>query len=261
MIETARVNGIEMSYFRFGKGKDTFVILPGLSFKPVTLFEEALKAGFKEFGEKFTVYLFDCRSNLPDEYSIEDMARDTADVMKCLGLENACIFGASLGGMIAQMIAAEYPGLVKKMVLCSTLSQSCESINNAMEVWTSLAQSGRVYEANELLCRCIYGDAIMKEYGEGLIESGRSITADEGRRFAKLGRTIISFNVKDKIKNIECDVLVVGSEGDKLISPDSIRETASLLNCESYMYGREYGHTVYDEAPDFRPRMLEFLTR
>lgn len=261
MIETARVKGIEMNYFRFGKGKDAFVILPGLSFKPVTPFEEALKEGFREFGERFTVYLFDRRSNLPDEYSIDDMARDTVEVMKSLGLKNVCIFGASLGGMVAQTIAAEYPGFVKKMVICSTLSESCESISNAMEIWTFLAENGRVYEANELMCRCIYGDAVLKEYGEGLIDSGRFITADEGKRFAKLGRTIISFNLKDRIKNIKCDVLVAGSEGDRLVPPDSIRETASLLNCEMYMYGSEYGHAVYDEAPDFRPRMLEFLTR
>lgn len=261
MIETARVNKIEMNYIHFGRGKNIMVILPGLSFMPVTISEKAIEVAFADFTDEYTVYLFDCVTDIPDNYSVNGMAEDTAAVMESLGLENACVFGASLGGMVAQTIALNYPHLIRKMVLASTLSKANETISALMNEWTSLADNGKTYEANELMCRGIYGREIMEKYGKGLIAMGSTIPEENSRRFVKLGRTISKFDVFDRLGEIRCDVLVVGSEGDKVITPESIRETAEVLGCEIYMYGDEYGHAVYDEAPDFRPRMLEFFMR
>ncbi len=42
-------------------------------------------------------------------YSLADMAADGMSVLDTLGVEQAHIVGASMGGMIAQIIAAEYP--------------------------------------------------------------------------------------------------------------------------------------------------------
>jgi pimeloyl-ACP methyl ester carboxylesterase len=45
-------------------------------------------------------------------YSLSDMAADGVGLMDALGIDRAHIVGASMGGMIAQLIAAEYPGRV-----------------------------------------------------------------------------------------------------------------------------------------------------
>ena len=51
--------------------------------------------------DDFTIYLFDRRNELPDSYSIYDMAKDTASAIKALGLKDICLFGASQGGQTA----------------------------------------------------------------------------------------------------------------------------------------------------------------
>jgi pimeloyl-ACP methyl ester carboxylesterase len=55
-------------------------------------------------------------------YSLADMAADTLGVMDALGLQRAHVCGASMGGMIAQHLAAMQPQRVKSLTLMMTTS-------------------------------------------------------------------------------------------------------------------------------------------
>jgi len=52
----------------------------------------------------------------PVPYTLSDMAQDALGLMRELGLEPAHVVGASMGGMIAQTLAAEHPGSVRSLV-------------------------------------------------------------------------------------------------------------------------------------------------
>jgi len=58
---------------------------------------------------------FLARLPLRAPYLIDDMARDTAGLIDALGLARAHVVGASMGGMIAQNLAARYPGKVASL--------------------------------------------------------------------------------------------------------------------------------------------------
>ena len=45
---------------------------------------------------------------------------------------------------------------------------------------------------------------------------------------------------------------------DKVVGKDAQKEIAEKLGCDIYMYGNEYGHAVYDEAPDYIDRIMDF---
>jgi pimeloyl-ACP methyl ester carboxylesterase len=53
-------------------------------------------------------------------YNLTDMAEDTARLIKALKLGKTHLLGASMGGMIAQIVAARYPSLVQRMALMFT---------------------------------------------------------------------------------------------------------------------------------------------
>lgn len=258
MIQTVKVNEIEMDYCSFGTGKDVFVIIPGLSLLPVTPSEIGIKSTFKDFLNHFTVYLFDRRKNAPCGYSIEEMAEDTYYALKKLNIENITLYGASQGGMIAQYIAVNHPKFVSKLILASTVGRVNKTLYDKIEGWVQLAINGSAFELNEKMNRDIFSDNTFSAYKDVLLSPGNRITEENLKQFANIASAILSFDVHDKLHEVKCPSLVIGSEGDAVMTPEGIAELADTLGSESHMFCKEYGHAVYDEAPDFYKRVMEF---
>src|SRR3989442_13679527 len=80
------------------------------------------------FAQEFRTIVFDNRgvgqSDKPDEpYSMAMFADDTASVRDGLGIDQAHVFGISMGGMIPQGFTLSNPHPVKKFTLARTQSE------------------------------------------------------------------------------------------------------------------------------------------
>ena len=76
-------------------------------------------------GRHFRLVLIDNRgsgrSDPPtDSFTVKDMARDVVSVLDAVGAAAAHVLGVSLGGMVAQEVAIEYPDRVSRLVLAAT---------------------------------------------------------------------------------------------------------------------------------------------
>jgi pimeloyl-ACP methyl ester carboxylesterase len=56
----------------------------------------------------------------PGPYTVAELAGDAVAVLDSAGAERARVVGASLGGMVAQLLAAEHPERVERLVLVGT---------------------------------------------------------------------------------------------------------------------------------------------
>jgi pimeloyl-ACP methyl ester carboxylesterase len=65
---------------------------------------------------------------------IEAMAKDAVAFIRALGLEQVDLFGFSMGGMIAQVIAADEPQLVRKLILAGTGPAGGEGITKVTRI-------------------------------------------------------------------------------------------------------------------------------
>lgn len=259
MRDTVRIDSIEMEYCRFGGGGRTMVILPGLSIKSVVAQESALEQGFSLFCDDFTVYVFDRRANPPETYGVTDMAADTARVMDALGLAGCCVFGASQGGMIAQVLAATRPDLVARLVLGSTTACGSDSAARVVDTWETLAREGRAEELVDATVRHLYSPATVAAYGNMIRAGMADITPDELQRFIVLASGTPAFDARPLLARITAKALVIGCFGDKVVGWRASVDLAERLRCALYLYGPEFGHAVYDEAPDYRRRVYDFF--
>ena len=247
-----------MNYLKFGTGDKTLVMLPGLSVKSVLLMGDVVKNAFRAYDKDYTIYLIDRREDVPPVYTVADMARDTAEKMKELGLEDVCLFGASQGGMMAMLIAAWYPELVHKMVLGSTAAKISDLGNSVIGGWVSLAEK-RDGEALYLdFLKKVYPAYLFDQFKDIFIATGKSVTEEEFSRFIIIAKGAVDFDATSELDKIKCPVLVVGSEDDAVLGSAHSYDIARRLGCRIHMY-KDYGHDCYDTAPDFRDRLFKFF--
>lgn len=258
-VKTVSEGEMSMQYISFGSGEKAFVILPGLAVHSVLNSAEAIEEAYKDFTDEYTVYLFDRAMNISDGYTIRDMAADTAKAMKALNIASADIFGASQGGMIGLYLAIDYPELVNKLIIASSLAKPNDTFNAVVDEWVSLAEAKDETALLESFADNIYSEATLAAYRDTLISSNAGITDEEYARFIVLAKACKTFDCYDELSSITCPVLVLGSEGDKVVTAEGSKEIAEVLGCEMYIYDDSYGHGVYDEAPDFKQRCLDFL--
>lgn len=257
-IKTAKTAGFEMDYLKFGSGKRAMVILPGIALSSVLQTAPAIAEAYSQFAEEFTVYLFENRKNIRKGYTVENMAEDAAAAMKEAGIEKACIFGASHGGMVAQCIAFMHPEIVEKLFIASSLSKPNEVFLNNIEKMDKLIKNSTLEEMNHFFFGLVYSDEYLEKYKEAFDFLARMGTKEEVEKFLLLIDSCRNFDISGRISAIKCPVLAVGSEKDKMLTGEATAETAELIGCEYYLY-EGYGHAVYDEAPDYKERIMKFF--
>lgn len=256
-----KVNDIEMEYFSFGSGERAFVILPGVSTKSILQSAKAVQAAYKMFEDKYTVYVFDRRKNMPPNYPVRQMATDTAAVMRYIGINSADIFGASQGGMMALCIAIDAPQLVRSLVLGSTTCVADKAVKVITDRWVALAHSKDRIALTAELIDCMYSVNTIGQYKDVLLHMNDDMSDADIERFIIQTKAIDDFNIYDELAQISGPALVIGAEGDKLLPSEHSRRIAKKLGCELYLYGTEYGHCVYDEAADYGQRIFNFFQK
>lgn len=257
-----RGDGFEMSAGRVGNGKNNYVILPGLSTTEVSPFAGALA---DRYGEDFlkdrSLWLVDRRKEIPEGYTIEQTAEDTVRALESAGVKEFDLFGASMGAMAAVYIAALYPERVKRLVIVSTEGKIKPEEWPVFENWRRLAEEKKSAELTWAFYENVYGEATVKQLRKTGLPADLAYSDRELENFIRSIDSLHSLNAFAQCEKIVCPVYVFGSEGDRVFGTEGVRRLAALTGGELKIYGPEYGHAVYDEAPDFIEAVKESVNR
>lgn len=144
----ARVNGIKIDYRIQGRGEPIVCIMGYSGAKAAWGLQSRV------LSKHFTVLTFDNRGvgksdKPPGPYTTRMMADDTAALMEHVGFRKAHVMGVSMGGMIAQELAINYPEKVSKLVLGCTYAGRRDGSNFAPELLERLG-AGEEYAIEDL---------------------------------------------------------------------------------------------------------------
>ena len=255
------IDGSAMSYVSFGRGGKTLVILPGLSDGLATVKGKALLLAppYQRFFERYTVYMFSRKDALPEDCSIRDMAEDQAKALRSLGVEKAAVMGVSQGGMIAQALAIEYPGLVEKLVLAVTAPRVSALIRENVERWTALAERGDHKNLMIDTAERSYSPAYLKKYRRLYPVLGAVGKPADYSRFLANAGAILSFDVFDELAKISCPTLILAGAEDKIVGVRASCELHEQIPQSELFVYEGLGHAAYEEAEDFNERVFRFL--
>ena len=258
---TLKIGGTEMDYIRFGTGERILVMLPGLGDGLRSVKGTALPMAmmYRVFAGDFTVYAFSRKNVLPGGYTTRDMARDQAEAMERLGIGKADIFGVSMGGMIAQHLAADYPEKVHKLILTVTSARPNPILTESIGEWVSCARRGDHTAFMDSNVRRIYSEAYYRRNKWLVPIMGKLTKPKSYDRFFVQADACLTHDAYERLCRIQAPTLVIGGEKDNTLGGDASREIAAgIPGAELRMYG-QWGHGLYEEARDFNQLVRSYL--
>ena len=254
------VGATEMDYVAFGSGEKRLVVIPGLSDGLATVKGKALLLAppFKKFFKDYTVYMFSRKNEMPEGYSIEDMADDQVTVMHALGIEKACILGVSQGGMISQAIAIRHPEVVEKLILAVTAPNASEVARKVISGWIDVARQGDHVTLMVDTAERMYSKAYLEKNRKLFPLLARVTKPKSYDRFLKNAQAILQFDVREELPKISCPTLILAGEDDKTVGNEAPAQLQSGIAGSRLHVYQGLGHGAYDEAKDFYDRVLDF---
>ena len=260
---TAKIGGTTMDYIRFGTGEKSLIILPGLGDGLQTVKGTALPMAFlyRIFAKQYTVYAFSRKNVLPQGYTTRDMARDQAEAMARLGIGCAEIFGVSMGGMIAQYLAIDYPEKVGKLILTVTSARPNPILAESIGEWASCARAGDHTAFMDSNVRRIYSEAYYRKNKWLVPIMGKLTKPKSYDRFFIQADACLTHNAFAMLHQIQAPTLVIGGEKDMALGGDASREIAAKIPGSELLMYEQWGHGLYEEERDFNRVVMDFLMK
>ena len=256
-----KIGGTEMYYACFGHGKKTLTVLPGLSDGLATVKGKAmlLAGSYRPILDDYTVYMFNRKNDMPEGYSIWDMAHDQAAAFKELGVEKTAVLGVSQGGMIALAMALDHADLVDKLALAVTAPRVNPLITERVVCWIGLAEAG---DHKHLMIDTVensYSPERLKKLRRAYHLIGNISKPKDYQRFLINARAILSFDAFDRLGSATCPTLIIAGEDDKIVGVEASREMHERIPNSTLHIYPGLGHAAYEEAADFYGRIFQFL--
>ena len=250
-----------MDYISFGIGHKHLLMIPGLGEGLTTVKGTAIPMAlmYRKLAKDFRVHVFSRRTEMPDSFTTSDMAEDIYYAMQQLDIPSANIIGVSLGGMIVQHLAINHPEAVEKLILCVTLPYPNPTLVSCLSAWSGMAAYGNF--------KGILIDTALNSYTDSYLRKSLwfyklfagLFRSKHAARFITMADAGIGHTALSGLDRITCPTLIIGGRQDKIVTGEASEQLHRLIpKSERCMY-EDYGHGLYEEAPDFLQRVKEFF--
>jgi pimeloyl-ACP methyl ester carboxylesterase len=263
----AAVNGIRLSYERYGSGEPVVMLAGSASKGNVWILHQvpALTAAGYE------VITVDNRGipptdTCPEGFTLDDMVEDTAGLIKLLGISPCRVVGFSLGAMIALDLLLAYPELVKEAVLMATRGRT-DALRSAMiTAGQEIMANGHSLPPHYLaVMRAVRFLSPATQNNEALVRDWLDIfemsPVDPALAQTQLGLDMIG-NRLDDYRKIRTRSLVISFKDDTICPPHFGREVMECIPSCEYREIGGCGHYGYLEEPGaVNSAIIDFFQR
>jgi len=194
-------------------------------------------------------------------YSLDDMAEDSILILNKLNIDRAHLLGISMGGMIAQIVAANYPERIKTFTLIASSVSTPGPLNGPRrDVRKLLMQrtnnpnasiDERISRTKEIfsLIGIENNDLDTKEFYKKSIESINRAGPDDSGFSRQLMAILASKNRIKKVKSIKTKTLIIHGEKDPLIRVNNAYKANKLIENSDLLIFPQMRHLI--EEPVF----------
>jgi 3-oxoadipate enol-lactonase len=222
------------------------------------------------FGRRYRCFAPDNRGVgrtgvVPGPYSLEQMAHDAVAVLDAEGVSRAHVVGASMGGVIAQIIGVMYPERTRSLVLACTSCRHHQWRREVLQEWAdAVVERGSTAALGDDGLRWLIGPRLRKRFGIWLNILARIVLHADPLGFARQVRAILDTpdELRFELRHVRVPTLVITGSQDALTPIGDAEELAELIPLAQLIELRGAAHGLMVEAPTvFNAAVLDFLDR
>ena len=198
-----------------------------------------------------------------DEMTFESLASSAVAILDDLGAAQATVLGHSMGGMIAQEVAARHPDRVNALVLFATTPAFGGRDESFKEKFLAdrlrpLDEGKTPADIAPQLVGAMFGDATSQAAKD---RAAASMAAVPAAAYRQALTCIVNFNRIAELAGISCPALVLAAENDALAPPRTMTRMAEKIPAAEYICLSGLGHLAnYEDPPAFNQAVSTFLT-
>ncbi len=263
------VNGVKYAYRSFGQKEGTPLVF-FIHF--VATMDDWDPALINPLAEKYPILLLDNKgvggSSGTVPTSVEEMGDDAVTLIQALGYKKINLLGFSIGGFIAQNVAAKHPELVNKLILAGTSPKGGKSITDILQ---HLGQAQQEEPTNPRLSlffpKTESGRAAGLAYTERLKKRKTEMRVPHLNKEAisNQAQAIIRFGTeKDEsfsvIKSIQAATLIVNGDNDTMVATSNSLDFVQHIPHSKLVIWSNAGHgALYQYHEDFVREIEDFV--
>jgi 3-oxoadipate enol-lactonase len=199
----------------------------------------------------------------PEPYSLERMALDVIAVLDQERIERAHVMGASMGGVIAQIIGVLHPHRTRSLVLACTACRHHEWRRELFEEWAQAVDRGGMAALGDEALQWLVGPRLRRRFGIWLNLIARVVLQQPPGTFVAQIQAILDApdELRNELHGIRVPVLVITGSQDSLTPLGDAEELAELIPHARLEVISGAAHGLMAEAPNgFNEAVLRFLT-
>jgi 3-oxoadipate enol-lactonase len=191
-------------------------------------------------------------------YCLDDLVIDTTGLMDAVGIDRASVVGASMGGMVAQLLAAQHPERVARLVVANSTPYAFP--DSRWRERAALARADGLDLLAEHMLQRSFTDQFRQTHSDEVRCARQIFCATDPDGFARACEAVSDFDARPSLHAILARTLVIAGAQDEVSPPSLGEEIARGVPCGQLAIVPSAAHLSCVEQPDVFNRLLvEFL--
>ena len=205
------------------------------------------------------------RSDKPTQpFTLEQMADDAIAVLDAAGVETAHVVGASMGGVISQIIAVKYPHRVRSLTLVCTACRNHPWRQELLQSWAHTAEEKGMIEVGKEAAQWVMSPRSFRRLVPAFTWMGPLAALRPRHSFVSQIQAILDTreDLVDELSSITAPTMVIVGNQDILTPRGDSEEIAERIpDAELVVISGAAHGLMMEHSTTFNKILIEFLQR
>ena len=256
-MQAATLNGQLIAYRHRQRGGPTIVFANSLGSD-----QSVWDGVIDQLGRGFSTLTYDLRGHgqsglSRSDYTVVELADDLIALLETLGLTDIILCGMSVGGMVAQSLAARRPDLLSKAIFCNTAAKVGDT-----ERWNtriSAVEAQGMESIADTVLQSWFAQSYAAKHPNAIAAHRNMLCRTPATGYAATCRALRDSDLSDDSSSISVPALCIGGSADQSVPVEQVTSLAASIKDARLEIIDKVGHLPALESPAQLAQLIELF--